>query len=69
MLGGGKQHHPANFGQAQRSLDIQRGKYRFDGDSVRLKFLDQRSQQGMNFAQALGKMLRTLARGAQRAET
>jgi hypothetical protein len=35
---------------------------------VWLKFLNQGRQQGMNFAKALGKMVRAFARGAQGAE-
>ena len=63
-----QQNHAAHFRQPQRRLDIQRGENRFDGHAVGLKFLNQCSQQGMNFAQALGKMVRAFARGAQGAE-
>ena len=41
---------------------------RFDSDSVWLEFLYQIAQHRMYFAEPLGKMFGTLARGAQRAK-
>src|SRR6202030_291010 len=58
----------ADFGQLERRLHVQSGENGFDRDTLRLEFLDQTAQHRVYFAKPLGKMLGTLARGAQRAE-
>ena len=68
-LGRGQQNHAADFGEFERRFHVEGGEYRFDRDAVRLEFLDQIAQHRVDFAEPLGKMFRSLARGAQRAET
>jgi hypothetical protein len=67
-LGRSQQDHATDFGKPERRLHIQSGEYGFDRNTLRLKFLDQIAQHRVYFAEPLGKVLGTLARGAQGAE-
>src|SRR6266853_6286414 len=67
-LGRSQQTHATDFGKPECCLHVQCGEYGFDRDTLRLEFLDQIAQHRVYFAEPLGKVLGTLARGAQRAE-
>jgi len=69
LLRRGQQYNAANLSESKRCFHIERSEDRFDRDTMRLEFFDQRGDEGMDFAKRLGKMFGAVTPRAQGAKT